>query len=424
MRRIHRSVFLTAVLAAAGQASAQDILREAVGDRAAELTAMELKPFDQTLWSMLSEWTNGQALDTQATAGKVVLIATWSSWNPAATRSITTLQELKQEFGEKGLLVVGVHHPTGWEKAADALTKRHADFLAALDAGGKFREGIRSDQDPDFYLIDRAGQLRYADIRTESVTAAVKELIAEDAAAAGSLVSRMESEAAVRDAEFRRPQTIQSQVNLSTMPEVPFVAPGEAAYASTSWPERKTDEDNRGRDEDRGPRPMPVPAAGWVSEPPKAGGRAVVYYAWLLDDPRSVTLVREMESLQKQLGRDAVIVGVLSGVRSEDRDRGRDEENLNPEEVAGRLERFRVSHGISHPMVMDIGGAFFENERGGRNNEGGYPAAVVSSDSIARWEGTVFDDAFRAALNRVINVDPGIRARRAAEEAYIRAKGG
>ena len=134
--------------------------------------------------------------------------------------------------------------------------------------------------------------------------------------------------------------------------------------------------------------------------------------------------MRNTESLQKQLGRDAVIVGVLSGVRSEDRDRGRDEENLNPEEVAGRLERFRVSHGISHPMVMDIGGAFFENERGGRNNEGGYPAAVVSSDSIARWEGTVFDDAFRAALNRVINVDPGIRARRAAEEAYIRAKGG
>ncbi len=424
MRRIHRSVFLTAVLAAAGQASAQDILREAVGDRAAELTAMELKPFDQTLWSTLSEWTNGQALDTQATAGKVVLIATWSSWNPAATRSITTLQELKQEFGEKGLLVVGVHHPTGWEKAADALTKRHADFLAALDAGGKFREGIRSDQDPDFYLIDRAGQLRYADIRTESVTAAVKELIAEDAAAAGSLVSRLESEAAVRDAEFRRPQTIQSQVNLSTMPEVPFVAPGEAAYASTSWPERKTDEDNRGRDEDRGPRPMPVPAAGWVSEPPKAGGRAVVYYAWELDDPRGVQIVREMETLQKQLGRDAVIVGVLTGVRSKEQNRGRDEDRVNPEELLRRATQFRTTHGVSHPMILDAGGGIFQADNQSRREGQDYAATVVSSDSILRWEGAISDDGFRAALNRVINVDPGIRARRAAEEAYIRAKGG
>lgn len=424
MRRIHGIVFLSAVVgAAAGQAPAQDILREAVGDRAAELAKMELKPFDAKLWSTLSDWTNGQALDASATTGKVVLIATWASWNPAATRAIPMIQELKDEYADKGLIVVGVHHQTGWDKAADALSNRGADFLIAHDANGKFRAGIKSDQDPDFYVIDRAGQLRYADIRTESVGEAVKELVAEDASDAGSLVSRMQAEAAEREAEFNKPQTIQSQVNLSSMPEVPFVAPGEAEYALADWPVRKTDDRNSGRNENAGPRPAGTPS-GWVGDgAPKTGGRVIVYYGWQLDDPRSVDLVREMDTLQRKLGRDAVIVGVMTGVRSEDRYRNRDE-NVNPEQMMTRVQRFRTTHGVVQPMAIDIGGGLFDAQNRSGGDRAGYPAVVASSDSIVRWEGSVFDDGFRAALNRVVDVDPGVRARRAAEEAYIRAKGG
>lgn len=423
MGRMHAGVMLGAVLVLAGQAAAQDILREAVGDRAAELAKMELKPFDATLWSTLTGWTNGQALEATATTGKVVLVATWASWNPAAARAIPMLQGLKEEYGDAGLVVVGVHHQTGWDKAPEALERRHADFLIAHDEGGKFRAGIKSDQDPDFYVIDRAGQLRYADIRTESVSAAVKQLIEEDAASAGSLVARMQADAEKAEAEFRRPQEIQSQVNLGGMPEVPFAAPGEAAYAGASWPVRKTDDENRGREERSGPRPMPVPGGGWISGvAPKTDGRAVVYYSWMLDDPASVGLVREMDTLQRQLGRDAVIVGVLVGVRSDDRSRGRDDERVNPEEMLRRAQQFRTTHGVTHPMVVDLGGGMFRDDNRS-SNEVTYTAAVVSSDSVARWEGSD-RDGFRAALNRVIDVDPGIRARRAAEDAYIRAKGG
>ena len=431
MQRWNRRVILTGVLAtglaAGGQAIAQDadILRETIGSRAAELSAMELKPFDQTLWSSLSSWTNGSPLDASATDGNVVLIATWASWNPAATRAISTMQNLHKKYADEGLIVVGVHHAQGWDKAAQAMDRRKADFLIALDAEGKFREAIKSDQDPDFYVIDRAGQLRFADIRTESVQAAVKLLLAEDVASAGSLVSRLEAAAAAREVEFRKPTHIQGRVNLASMPEVAFLPPSEVEYASATWPKPKKDDDNRGRNENQIPRPFGVPGSGWIdAAPPKTDGRVVVYYAWHLDDPRSVEIARQMDTLQRQLGRDAVIVGVLTGVRSKDNNNRRNNENVSAESLLPRLANFRRTHGVEHAMMIDVGGNTFNNSNRNRGKNDSFGAAVVSSDSMLRWEGAVADPAFRAALDRVIDVDPGVRARRAAEDAYIRARGG
>jgi thiol-disulfide isomerase/thioredoxin len=426
MHRWNRSVILTALLLTAGQAVAQqtEILRESLGARATELSAMELKPFDQTLWTSLSAWTNGSALDASATDGRVVLIATWASWNPAATRAISTMQNLKKKFGDDGLIVVGVHHAQGWDKAAQALSRRKADFLYAHDADGLFRAAIKSDQDPDFYVIDRAGQLRFADIRTESVQSAVKQLLTEDAAAAGSLVSRMEAEAAKRDAEFRKPTQIQGRVDLRSKPEVPFIAPSEFAYQVANWPERKIDDDNQ-RDNDSGPRAVAVPGSGWFGDvTPKTEGRAIVYYAWKLDDPRGVEIVRDMNKLQRKVGRDAVVVGVLTGINSEDDNNRRDSDNIDPQTLLRRLERFRRTHGVEHPMTIDVGGNMFASDDSRRSNDEDYVALVVSSDGISRWDGVVSDPAFRAALDRVVDADPGVRARRAAEDKYIKARGG
>ena len=334
------------------------------------------------------------------------------------------MQNLHAKYAAEGLIVVGVHHAQGWDKAEQAMDRRKADFLIALDAEGKFREAIKSDQDPDFYVIDRAGQLRFADIRTESVPTAVKRLLAEDVATAGSLVSRLEAAAAAREVEFRKPTHIQGRVDLSSMPEVPFLPPSEVAYTSADWPKPKKDDDNRGRNENTGPRPFPVPGNGWVDAmPPKTDGRVVVYYGWALNDPRGAEIVREMDRLQRQLGRDATIVGVLTGVWSKERS-SRNDERLSPEMLPSRLASFQRTHGVKHAMMIDPGGSTFSNSNRNRGQDEDYAAFVVSSDSILRWEGTVSDPAFRAALNRVIDVDPGVRARRAAEDAYIRAKGG
>lgn len=425
MNRMRLAVALGALVTTCGLAAAQEaqVLREAVGGRAAELSEMELRAFDSSLWSALTEWTNGSALDGGATDGKVVLIATWASWNPASTRMLGVMQSLHDKYGGEGLLVVGAHHPQGWEKAVETLERRKADFLIAHDASGKFREGLKADQDPDFYVIDRAGQLRYADVRNESLEDAVKSLLAEDAAAAGGIRARMEADALQRELEFAKPKQIQDQVSLRSLPEVPFAAPPEQFYDLADWPERKSG-DESGRDEDRGPRGRPLPASGWLSATPNAAGRAVVYYSWELDDPRSAQLMREMESLQQRLGRDAVIVGAVTGIHQAGNTSSRSNENINVQDLINRVNRMRRTYGIDHPMLVDIGGQLFDAEGRSRGNSQDYVAVVVSSDSIVRWEGMASDHAFRAALDRVLAVDPGIQARRAAEAAYIKARGG
>lgn len=133
MSRRFPTLTLAALLAVAGHAAAQQdatILREATGARATTLSEMELQPFDSTLWSMLDSWTNGDALDAAATEGKVVVIATWATWNQASTRVIPMLQSLKTKHEADGLVIVGVHHEQGWDKAEQMLTQRRADFLS------------------------------------------------------------------------------------------------------------------------------------------------------------------------------------------------------------------------------------------------------------------------------------------------------
>jgi hypothetical protein len=336
-----------------------------------------------------------------------------------------TMQSLQEKYGSEGLLVVGVHHPQGWEAAADTLAKRNADFLAAHDAAGKFRDGIKADQEPDFYLIDRAGQLRFADIRNESVEDGVKLLLAEDAASAGSIVSQLEAQAQARELEFAKPKLIQEAVDLHSLPEVPFMDPTAEQYQAASWPAPSNDDDDRrnSRNDDSGPRPVGLPASGWLSgSAPTSRGRAVAYYTWTLEDARSSALCRRMDRLQQQLGRDVVIIGVLTRPENNNRRGGESDDAAS---LVERATRFRTLHDISHPILVDPGASIMQvRGRTNSNSRQLSTAMVVSSDGMLRWAGVTDEHAFRAAIDRVIVVDPGVRARRAAEAAFIRANGG
>src|SRR4030095_5940001 len=54
-------------------------------------------------------------------------------------------------------------------------------FAYGVDAQNEFRKALLSTQDPDFYIVDRAGNLRYADVETASVEGAVNFLVDETA---------------------------------------------------------------------------------------------------------------------------------------------------------------------------------------------------------------------------------------------------
>ncbi len=436
-----------------GGAVDDGIAREAIGARADRLKAMELDPFPAELWGQLTEWT-GEPVTASNTQGKVVLIGTWASWNPTSTRALAAMDRLAKQHAEDGLVVLGLHHPTGWESAGASAAQM--SFASAHDADGAWRKGLDIDQDPDFYLIDRAGQLRFADIHTSALSKAVDMLLAETVSDAAGTKAGLLSAAEQREREFRQTRALTRSVESADIPKVSFAAPSAEAYNDVKWPESpemKGDENsNRRGQEDWVPQAFSVPTEGlYPPGPVDTDGKLTVVYLW---DHEAKGRVRElmrsefgkMDLLSKQYGRDVVFLGLLTdfeGLNNNGRNQD-DEEEWDPTKLRSAVERLHREFNLNHKLFIDSPSFDLQllvrspAERGnsGRNDDLFFPfAAIVTSDGAVRWCGYIgpefrqtnevagYDD-FILALQRMIERDPGVKARRKAEDAYIREKTG
>lgn len=399
--------------------------REATGSRLAALTEMELRPFPAEAWSHLSAWS-GEPITPAAIEGKVVLIVTWSSWYPPSIREgLMLAQRLHERLAQRGLVVVGVHHPKGYEGAAAALAGHPVAFVHAHDATGAFRQALLIDNDPDFYLIDRAGHLRYADVATSAVqqaTAALLEETAEEAASLPEVLARQAERARER---ARRTGTIAESVDLTDLPEVPFTMPDESAFESAAW--YKMPEDERtSRYRDQGPlgSKISLPEAGWHPDRPTRQGRGMVLYFWnpAPEHAVSYSVMGQMDILQRAHARDLDVVGVMTPLQSQSRRYG--EEDTFDYDAA--LRRFLANRRLDHRILVDPGGqvmgSIFDRYGGGSRESRAY-AVVLSSDGKVRWYGDPRSPQFQGAVDQMLRVDPGIQARRRAEAAFIRGGG-
>ncbi|MCW5776254.1 MAG: TlpA family protein disulfide reductase [Phycisphaeraceae bacterium] len=424
------SLLLTAVVLSVPAFGQDGVIRESTGERLQRLTKMELSPFDGANWNLLSSWTNGDALTSEATNGKVVVIMTWAGWNPVASRALPMAKRLHDNYEAEGLILVGVHHGTGWEEGLKAAERAGIKFLLAHDAENKFREALLVDQDPDFYVIDRAGQLRYADIVTESVETAVRVTLGETVDQAAGIRGRLAEDAQRREAEARRTEAIRSQIDLRTLPEVPFMPPSKAAYEATTWPTPPRDDQNRGQQQPQEPPILMLPNTGYHPAPPATAGRAVVVYFWNPNDRDSYSVMGEMDRLQRQMGRDLVVVGALVPIQDENRGWQQQQDTKNdPAVLTTRMTQFRNARQLDHALLLDLAGVSLASmpSRQGYGAAVRFPtpyAVLASSDGLVRFWGNPVSPAFRSALDRVIRDDPGIAARRRAEAEYIRTKGG
>jgi len=89
--------------------------------------------------------------------------------------------KLGRRFKDQGLVLLGVHTTNGAEKMAAYVEKTGIDFPTAVDVGGKTVKAFAVDSFPDYYLIDRKGNLRVADLANADLERAVKILLAEKA---------------------------------------------------------------------------------------------------------------------------------------------------------------------------------------------------------------------------------------------------
>ena len=117
---------------------------------------------------------NGTLFHSKAWAGKVVLVDFWATWCPPCREEIPHVAKAYQQYHDQGLEIIGVSSDND-KRAMAAFLKEHAEMpwpeLFGSTSGWhpltkKF--GIYSI--PTMYLIDRQGNLRSTEARSEMDT--------------------------------------------------------------------------------------------------------------------------------------------------------------------------------------------------------------------------------------------------------------
>ena len=89
------------------------------------------------------------------------------------------LNKLYQKFKKNGLVVLGIHTTRGGEKMPDFVKKAGVTYPVAVDVKGGTVAAYHVDSFPDYYVIDRSGKLRFADLANQELDRAVRMLLLE-----------------------------------------------------------------------------------------------------------------------------------------------------------------------------------------------------------------------------------------------------
>jgi hypothetical protein len=77
------------------------------------------------------------------------------------------------------MVFIGVCDRKGSEKMPQIAREHGIQYPIAVDLNDATAEAYKCDSTPDFYLIDRKGILRWADIETDDLEKAIELLIGE-----------------------------------------------------------------------------------------------------------------------------------------------------------------------------------------------------------------------------------------------------
>jgi len=84
---------------------------------------------------------------------------------------------MMEKYADKGVVFIGVCAKSGSEKMAATVKEHGIKYPVAVDAGAN--AAYRANSFPDYYLIDRSGVLRWADIANADVEKAIGILLKE-----------------------------------------------------------------------------------------------------------------------------------------------------------------------------------------------------------------------------------------------------
>ncbi len=126
-------------------------------------------------------WINSRALKLDELEGKVVLLDFWATWCQPCIRNIPHTNELVARYKDQGLVVIGICATKGGDRMAKIVSQHKINYPVAMDSQEHTGRKYQVNGYPDYYLIDRAGRLRVADLSNAHVEEAIQALLAEPA---------------------------------------------------------------------------------------------------------------------------------------------------------------------------------------------------------------------------------------------------
>lgn len=91
------------------------------------------------------------------------------------------LKELYARYRDEGLVLIGIHTTNGAQNMAAFVREQEIPYPVAHDVEGTTVKRFAADSFPDYYVIDRAGNLRVADLANADLDRVVEALLAEPA---------------------------------------------------------------------------------------------------------------------------------------------------------------------------------------------------------------------------------------------------
>jgi len=92
--------------------------------------------------------------------GKIVLVNLWATWCPPCIAELPLLDQLADEYGDKGLVILGVAGDEDPQAVHDFLANSPVKFEILLDPKGAIGTQYGITGYPETFFVDRQGRLR------------------------------------------------------------------------------------------------------------------------------------------------------------------------------------------------------------------------------------------------------------------------
>ena len=93
------------------------------------------------------------------TAGKVVIVDFFASWCEPCKESFPAMEELKQKYGDKGLVIIAINVDKKKSDMEDFVKKHPVTFTIVRDASNKLVNEVKIPTMPSSFVLDKSGRV-------------------------------------------------------------------------------------------------------------------------------------------------------------------------------------------------------------------------------------------------------------------------